>query len=178
MILTTIPENAIAVGDRGFASRELFTEYIKNGVMFVIRINTNWKTGEDGCLDIEQKKVRVVQFYDLETRKEYRIATNISEEIMSNEDIGDVYRKRWEIEVLWKFLKMHLKLDRLATKNINGVTIQIYMILIVYLMLQLVEMPTIYGTKLLDKLRYLQITIRREGNFIHWMNKVASGIEL
>ena len=45
-------------------------------------------------------------------------------------------------------------------------------------MLQLVEIPKIYGTKLLDKLRYLQIIIRQEINFIHWMNRVASGVEL
>ncbi|MEI6371277.1 MAG: hypothetical protein WCO49_16450, partial [Nostocales cyanobacterium ELA608] len=25
------------------------------------------------------------------------------------------------VELLWKFLKMHLKLDRLITKNVNGI---------------------------------------------------------
>ncbi len=34
--------------------------------------------------------------------------------------------------------------------------LQIYMILIGYMILQLMEMPAFYGDKLLDKLRYLQ----------------------
>jgi IS4 transposase len=60
---------------------------------------------------------------------------------MTNEEVSEIYRNRWQIEILWKFLKMHLKLDRLITKNINGVTIQIYMVLIAYLILQLMEIP-------------------------------------
>ncbi|MGB3405069.1 MAG: IS4 family transposase, partial [Microcoleaceae cyanobacterium] len=56
----------------------------------------------------------------------------------------------------WKFLKMHLKLDRLITKNTNGITIQIYVCLIAYVLLQLVTIPKEFGDKLLDKLRYLQ----------------------
>jgi len=36
---------------------------------------------------------------------------------------------------IWKFLKMHLKLDRLITKNLNGIAIQIYATLIAYLIL-------------------------------------------
>jgi len=82
----------------------------------------------------------------------YRFATNVDIEIMSNEEIAEGYRQRWAIEILWKFLKMHLKLDRLMTKNVNGVTIQIYTILIVYLILQLMQIPQIYGDTLLNKL--------------------------
>jgi IS4 transposase len=40
---------------------------------------------------------------------------------MSDEEIKEVYRMRWKIELLWKALKMHLKLDRMITKNENGV---------------------------------------------------------
>ena len=67
-------------------------------------------------------KCRVISFFDLATKTEYRFVTK---EIMNDEEIADSYRHRWVIEILWKFLKMHLKLDRLMTKNVNGVTIQI-----------------------------------------------------
>jgi len=43
--------------------------------------------------------------------------------------------RRWQIELLWKFLKMHLKLSHLITKNTNGIRIQIYACLICYLLL-------------------------------------------
>jgi putative transposase len=74
----------------------------------------------------------------LETQTEYRLATNLVEEV-SNEEIGEIYRRRWDIERLWKFLKMHLKLDRLMMKNENDIRIQIYSCLIAYLSLNLVE---------------------------------------
>ena len=40
---------------------------------------------------------------------------------MSNEEIGEAYRQRWAIEVLWKSLKMNLKLDKMMSKNLNGI---------------------------------------------------------
>jgi hypothetical protein len=52
------------------------------------------------------------------------------------------------------------------TKNVNGVTIQIYTILIVYLILQPMKMPQIYGNTLLNKLRYVNLILSQEGNLI------------
>ncbi|KGF73144.1 hypothetical protein DO97_02125 [Neosynechococcus sphagnicola sy1] len=63
---------------------------------------------------------------------------------------------------------MHLKLDRLITKNINGVTMQIYMVLIAYPILQLMEIPAFYGQRLLDKFRYLKLELSRRCSIIHW----------
>ena len=62
---------------------------------------------------------------------------------------------------------MHLKLDELITKNLNGITIQIYSTLIAYLILQLVEIPQEFGNKLLDKLCYLQASMCQEISYIH-----------
>ena len=71
---------------------------------------------------------RVVIFCDLEKGTEFRFVTNLPEDGefgVSNEEIAEIYRLRWQIELLWKFLKMHLKLDRIITKNVNGIEIQI-----------------------------------------------------
>lgn len=87
---------------------------------------------------------------------------------MTNEEVGEIYRNRWQIEILWKFLKMHLKLDRLITKSINDVTMQIYMVLIAYLILELMEIPAFYGNRLLDKFRYLQLELSRRCSIVHW----------
>jgi hypothetical protein len=59
-------------------------------------------------------------------------------------------------------------LDRLITKSRNGVMLQIYMILIGYMILQLMEIPAFYGNQLLDKLRYLQLELRQRCSLIHW----------
>lgn len=173
LVLGMTPENGLAVGDRGFASKELFNEFINSNKLFLIRINSNWIVDENGLVDVEGRKVRVVRFCDLEKGTEYRLATNVPIEIMDDEAIGEAYRQRWGIELLWKFLKGHLKLDRLATKSVNGVTIQIYMVLIAYLILLIIEIPKIYGEKLLDKLRYIQLIIHQEINLVVWMTRMA-----
>ncbi|MEO0310115.1 MAG: IS4 family transposase, partial [Gloeomargarita sp. DG02_3_bins_56] len=56
----------------------------------------------------------------------------------------------------------------LSTKNINGVTIQIDMVLIAYLILQLIEILGFYGEKMLDKLRYIQLELSRRCSIVHW----------
>ena len=97
--------------------------------------------------------MRVVCFGNIQQKVDDYLATNIPEDVMSNEERGEAYRQRWAIEVLWKFLKMNLKLDKMMSKNLNGITIQIYVILIVYLMLQLLKVPRMYASKLVDKFR-------------------------
>jgi putative transposase len=160
MLNSMIPENGVGVMDRGFASWELLDELSRTQTRFVVRIKNNMKT------ELDHSRYRVVWFCDLESQSEFRLATNLAE--MANEEIGEIYRNRWQIEILWKFLKMHLKLDRLISKNVNGVTIQIYMVLIAYLILELMEIPAFYGQRLLDKFRYLQLELSRRCSIVHW----------
>jgi len=87
----------------------------------------------------------------------------------------EIYRCRWGIELLRKFLKIHLKLAHLLTKNFNGIAIQIYATLIAYLILQLVEIPQGWGNKLLNKLCYLQACMCQKISYVHWMESVLSG---
>ena len=63
---------------------------------------------------------------------------------------------RFSLELIGKFLKMPLKLDRLITKNERGIRIQIYSCIIAYLILQLIDIEEVFGKSLLDELRYLQ----------------------
>jgi hypothetical protein len=41
------------------------------------------------------------------------------------------------------------------------------------MVLQLVEIPRMWGESLLDKLSYVRIIIREEANFIFWMNRIC-----
>ena len=60
-----------------------------------------------------------------------------------------MYKRRWQIELLWKFLKMHLKLDKLITKNANSATIQIYVCPTAHLILKLVKIAPEFDDDLL-----------------------------
>jgi putative transposase len=136
-----------------------------------IDISTFSQASKRGIKD--QLEVRIVNFCNLENRHEYRLATNLNPEEFSHEEIGEIYRCRWGIETFWKFLKMHLKLDRLMTKNENGIRIQIYSCLIVYVILQLIEIPQEIGVKILDKLRYLQSFMNEKISYIHWFRRLS-----
>jgi putative transposase len=115
-------------------------------------------------------------FCDLEERTEFRLATDLPSEgkcAVSNEEIAEMYVQRWQIELLWKFLKMHLQLDNLITKNENGIRIQIYSCIIAYLILQLIDIEEEFGKSLLDKLRYLQSFMCQHTSYVHWFRKIV-----
>ena len=181
--IESTPENGIAVLDRGFCSleriRELQSEKDK---YFVLRLKNNIKLEmlENGNSLVgtgqEQVEARVVWFCDREEQTEFRLVTNLpkeGEKGISNSEIGDFYRLRWQIELFWKFLKMHLKLARLITKNTNGIEIQIYACLIAYVLLQLVNIPKEFGKTLLDKLLYLQAFMCEKISYVHWFNELV-----
>jgi putative transposase len=178
--LEQVPQNGIGVMDRGFCSKERIRQLSsRENKFFVMRIKNNMKLEmlENGRFIVGGEKdsveTRIVNFCSLEGKKEYRLATNLSESEFSHEEIGEIYRKRWAIETLWKFLKMHLKLDKLITKNENGIRIQIYSCLIGYIILQLTEISQEIGDKILDKLRYLQSFMNENISYIHWFRRMS-----
>lgn len=182
-MIEALPANGVGVMDRGFASLTFLRETCQTKKYFVVRISQLYKL--EYVRDSELIKVgtgkeaglyRVINFCDLETKREYRLVTNLPAQgqvEVTDAEIAEIYRQRWGIELLWKFLKMHLKLDELITKNPNGIALQIYATLIAYLILQLVEIPQLWGNKLLDKLRYLQAFMCQEISYVHWMEKIV-----
>jgi putative transposase len=180
--IAATPENGVSVMDRGFCKLERIKNLIQDkDRYFVMRIKNDMslQMQENGkfLVGTGAKKVecRIINYCDLEEKTEFRLATNlpeVGEFTISNEEIGGFYRNRWQIELLWKFLKMHLKLDRLITKNVNGIEIQIYSCLIAYVALQLVKIPKEFGNKALDKLRYLQAFMCENISYVHWFRKM------
>jgi putative transposase len=53
------------------------------------------------------------------------------------EEIADLYKDRWKIELFFKWIKQHLKLKRFYAFSENAVRLQIYSALISYLLLHL-----------------------------------------
>ena len=181
--IAATPKNGVSIMDRGFCKLERIKDLIQDKERyFVMRIKNDMSLQmlENGkfLVGTGTKKVecRIVNYCDLEERTEFRLATNLpdtGEFAVSTKEIGEFYRNRWQIELLWKFLKMHLKLDRLITKNKNGIEIQIYCCLIAYIILQLVETPKEFGEKILDKLRYLQAFMCEHISYVHWFKKMV-----
>jgi hypothetical protein len=50
-------------------------------------------------------------------------------------EVAQLYRQRWNLEVLFKFLKQHLGFRHLLTRSENGIQIMLYMSVIAALLL-------------------------------------------
>jgi hypothetical protein len=144
----------IVVFDRGLQSRKSFDKLTQDNKFFVTRANTyiKFKTIEkrevesppqDNSVTISSDVVGYL--YNREnttTQYPYRIIKGVvnasGEEIvfvsnMLSEDayfIAQLYKQRWEIEVFFKFIKQHLNVSHLVSRNENGIKVMIYMTMI------------------------------------------------
>ena len=60
---------------------------------------------------------RLVAVWNEETRKYHTYLTNLGPEVLSAEEVSEVYGCRWEIELVFKELKSQYALDRVNTTN-------------------------------------------------------------
>ena len=67
--------------------------------------------------------LRLVRFYDEEQNREFMFLTNAMD--LTAQQIADLYKNRWQIELFFKWLKQHLKIKKLWGTTENAVRIQI-----------------------------------------------------
>ncbi|GGH35203.1 transposase [Mangrovimonas yunxiaonensis] len=68
-----------------------------------------------------------------EEAKEFWFITN--EFNLSAKEIAEAYRKRWDIEVFFRFIKQELNVSHLVSLNKNGIEVMLYMTLIVAMLI-------------------------------------------
>jgi len=66
---------------------------------------------------------------------------------MPAEEIAQTYRRRWDIEVFFRFLKQQLNLSHLVSLNQNGIEVMLYMTLIVAMLLLIYKQANAIGYK-------------------------------
>ena len=86
------------------------------------------------------KKFRRIKYYDAETDKVFIFITNNME--LTALEIALLYKKRWQVELFFKWVKQHLKIKSFWGTTINAVKIQLYCAIITYCLV------TIVGNKL------------------------------
>ena len=55
------------------------------------------------------------------------------------EEIGDIYKLRWQIELFFKWIKQNLKIKHFYATSEQAVTVQIFIALIAYCLLRLIS---------------------------------------
>ncbi|SDG86417.1 IS4 family transposase [Chitinophaga filiformis] len=66
---------------------------------------------------------------------------------LSAKDIAQAYRRRWDIEVFFRFLKQELNVSHLVSLNQNGIQVMLYMTLIVAMMVLIYKKANNLGYK-------------------------------
>lgn len=152
--------NEILTFDRGLKKRETFKEFNEQNIHFVTRINPSksFKIITELPLDVTEtdtlkiKSDSIVHLYHKDKRllkEEFRlikaISNNTGEELffltnlyeMTGVEITEIYKKRWDIEVFFKFIKQHLHFKHFLSYNENGIKVMMYMTMITSILLLL-----------------------------------------
>jgi IS4 transposase len=174
-------KGTIVVEDRGYFDFTLMLTRIRAENVFVTRIKTNTlyqtvkeldlpeKEDQDIIKDeiivltsnkavetgISEEQLRLVHVYKEDENKVIEIITNNLE--WSARTIADLYKKRWDIELFFKAMKQNLQIKTFLGTSENAVKSQIYIALISYLLLELINRTIAKKTKsfsnLVEKIR-------------------------
>ncbi|WP_050069715.1 transposase [Anaerosalibacter massiliensis] len=87
--------------------------------------------------NVNNNSYREILTFD-ENGEEIRILTNIFD--IPAEEILELYRLRWKIELFFKWIKQNLKIKKWLGHNENAIKIQIYSALIAYIILALLKL--------------------------------------
>jgi hypothetical protein len=171
----TIEKGQVYVFDRGYNDYDYWYKIHENKAFFVTRLKKNvlysikkhGKTGNktgviaDKIIKIKgtssdsyEEELRMIEYYDETTDKRFKFITNNFK--MKAEEIADIYKRRWQIELFFKWLKGHFKIKKFLSTSENGVKIQIWCALIAYILLLLIKKDCIKNISIYEILRIIE----------------------
>jgi len=189
-----IEKEDILLFDRGISKAASFEELSKKDYKFITRVNVgrNYnevgrnkvlkaKEGEQEILEdlivhlygrkkkCVEKSVRLIKIKNKEGN-EIWFLSNLFE--MPAYEVTELYRRRWDIEVFFKFIKQNLGYKHFLSHSINGMKVYIYMILITALMFLIYKIRN----KLKGfKLALFEFTLELERSFIINLIQISGG---
>jgi len=157
-----LEEGSFIVFDKGYIDYSQYERLSKEGVFFVTRqrslasyeivssapVNlTSQELGVQSDKTIilgtrtHAKKVRLkarlVTFFDCEKQRTFEFLTNNF--LLPAEHVADLYKKRWQIEILFKRVKQNFPLKYFLGDNENAIKIQIWCAFIADLLIKLIQ---------------------------------------
>lgn len=186
-----IEKNQVYVFDRGYNDYNYFYEIHKNKAFFITRLKKNAKyrvikrklTGNKyGIIseriikiigtnkDLYNEPLRLIEYYDKETDKSLKFVTNNFK--MKAQDVADIYKRRWQIELFFKWLKGHFKVKKFLSTSENGVKIQIWCALIAYILLMLIQKDCLINISTYELLRIIEGSLFRRINIFEVLERI------
>ena len=157
-------EGDILAIDRAYIDYGKFEELTQRGVVYVTKMKKNlvYSTesdvmymNPDGLMELQIKHVtftkkvkdgddivhhaRVITYADTKKKKTVLVSLLTNDMAMNPEEIIAIYRKRWEIELLFKQLKQNFPLRYFYGESANAIKIQVWVTLIANLLLMVIQ---------------------------------------
>jgi hypothetical protein len=187
----------VALFDKAYNNYALFNQWNNDGIFFVTRLKNNAKEtlleefdlldatpdnilrdakialkykGNNGIA--KQVELRLVSFYHEEKNKVYYFLSNLFD--LPAEQIASLYKKRWEIELLFKKIKQNFPLQYFYGDNRNAIQIQIWCTLIALLLITVMKKRLTRQWSFSNLVSLLQKHLFSYVNFIDFFNNVDS----
>ena len=100
--------------------------------------HVTFKKGVKGEEDVVHH-ARIITYVDIKKTKAILVSLLTNDMDMDAEDIVEIYRKRWEIELVFKQLKQNFPLRYFYGESANAIKIQIWVTLIANLLLMVMQ---------------------------------------
>ena len=185
----------ILVMDRGYMDFAWFAELTRQGVFFVTRLKANAVYAVLGTRAVPQRgpvvrdelitltgvrtaakcpyPLRVVEIADPDTGAPLVFLTN--QLTFGPTTIARIYKDRWQIELLFKALKQHLKVKTFVGTNANALHIQLWTALIALLVLKYLQLRSTFGWSLSNLVALLQFQLFTHRDLWAWLNEPFTG---
>lgn len=158
-----LPRGSVVVLDKGYRNYQQFLRWNAEHIHWVSRLNERAVYTITACrlLSEAQRRggvqadylielgnpktayinalqpARLVVFYDKVAKREFRFVTNNFTYCATT--IADIYKKRWQIELLFKRIKQNFQLHYFLGDSENAIRIQLWCTLIADLLLKVVK---------------------------------------
>ena len=169
----------VFVFDRGVCSRKEFNDMDNDHINFVTRIKVNARHNviEASTLEkeikvnnlkiIKDEKVilfgkqhkrsnvfRLIQTIDQNNKPLWFVTTLFTDEV---DTVIHIYKRRWDIEVFFRFIKQELNFKHFISTSINGIAIILYMTLILSMLILIYKKFNNLGYKMAKRRFYYEL---------------------
>ena len=101
--------------------------------------------------------LRLVRYWDEEQEREFIFLTNAMQ--ISDLQVAELYKNRWQVELFFKWLKQHLKIKKFWGTTENAVRIQIYVAICTYCLVAIVQKDMKLDRSTYEVLQILSISL-------------------
>lgn len=103
------------------------------------------------------EKFRRIKYYDSESKREFTFITNNTK--MEAKEIALLYKKRWQVELFFKWMKQHLKIKSFWGTTLNAVKTQMYCAIIAYCLVAIIGNRLKIDRSIYEILQILSISL-------------------